>query len=151
MNDSVSFNEQYELLVKEAIGDAFYSNQSYEGRVSRLRKYSEIIVRKLIGLGKETKLTLGDKKVTNGIAALPDHQFIERAVFTVRDLGDKATHSEYTEGITEQDYKKITDAVFDLLAGLLINYFAKHKFGMENGVQYCLSLLPPIIRWKALT
>ena len=146
----ISFNEQYELLATEVIGDAIYSDQSYHGKVATLRRYAEIIVRKLLGRNQGSKLTLGDKAIGQAIRALPDGAFIMRAVETVRLLGNDATHTQVTTEITEQDYKDVTDGIFDLLASLLINYFAKYKFGSVPGIQFAFSLLPPIIRYKVL-
>ena len=46
--------------------------------------------------------------------------------------------------------KKATDSFLDMLAYLPIKYFDAYKFGSRNDVMTAFSLLPPIVRYKAL-
>lgn len=43
-------NEEYQTLVSDLIGDIFYTSTSYRGKISTLRQYAEIIVRKILDI-----------------------------------------------------------------------------------------------------
>lgn len=143
-------NNQYESLVSDLIGDAFYTETSYRGKISTIRSYAEVIVRKLLDFDQSKKITLGQDDVKKKIKELPGHEFLEKAIKTILKSGNAATHTQYLEKFSLDDFNQIVNNLLDMLAFLLINYFEKYKFGSRNEVMRSFSLLPPIIRYKVL-
>ena len=82
---------------------------------------------------------------------MPNHEFVEAAIETIRGKGNQSTHTQYLGGFDLEDFDKVVDGLFDMLSYLLINYFEKYKFGSRNDVLYSFSMLPPIIRYKVLS
>lgn len=143
-------NEAYECLTSDLIGDIFYTETSYRGKISEVRQYAEVIVRKLLDIDPDEKVTLGEKEIKNRICALPNCAFLMKAMSTIKGDGDKATHTRYLARMTEEEFETIMDSLFNMLAFLLINYFEVYEFGSRNDVLYSFSMLPPIIRYKVL-
>lgn len=52
--------------------------------------------------------------------------------------------------VEKTDFEMAADSLFDMYAYVVIKYFDKYKFGSRNDVIAAFSLLPPIIRYKAL-
>lgn len=64
-------NDAYESLVADLIGDTFYKDISVSGRVSFVRKYAEVVIRKILDIDPNKKVTLGAKNIRNRIKNLP--------------------------------------------------------------------------------
>lgn len=143
-------NNEYQSLVADIIGDTFYRDISLSGKISFIRKYAEVIIRKILDINPSQAVTLGASNIQNRLERLPNHEFIEIAVETIRGKGNQSIHTQHLEGFTPEDFDKVMDALFDMLSFLLINYFEKYDFGSRNDVLYSFSLLPPIIRYKVL-
>jgi hypothetical protein len=60
-------NNEYQPLVTDLIGDVFYTETSFRGKISTIRQYAEVIVRKLLDIEPSSKLTLGQKDIQNKI------------------------------------------------------------------------------------
>ena len=144
-------NNAYQSLVTDLIGDTFYKDISVSGRISFIRKYAEVVIRKILDIDPNKKVTLGAKNIRNRIKNLPNHEFVEAAIETIRGKGNQSTHTQYLGGFDLEDFDKVVDGLFDMLSYLLINYFEKYKFGSRNDVLYSFSMLPPIIRYKVLS
>lgn len=144
-------NEAYKYLASDLIGDIFYAETSYRGKISEVRQYAEVIVRKILDIDPDEKVTLGEKEIKNRICALPNHAFLMKAISTIKGDGDKATHTRHLARMTKEEFETIMDSLFDMLAFLLINYFEAYEFGSRNDVLYSFSMLPPIIRYKVLS
>ena len=143
-------NNEYQILVEDIIGDTFYKDISLSGKISFIRKYAEVIIRKILDINPSQAVTLGASNIQSRLERLPNHEFIEIAVETIRGKGDQSIHTQHLEGFAPEDFDKVIDALFDMLSFLLINYFEKYDFGSRNDVLYSFSLLPPIIRSKVL-
>lgn len=143
-------NEEYECLVTDLIGDVFYTESSYRGKISTIRQYTEVIVRKLFDIEPASQITLGQKDIQNKIKTFPNHKFIEKAVRNILNDGNLTTHTQYLETLSKEDFENIVDSLFDMLSFLLITYFEKYEFGSRNDIMHSFSLLPPIIRYKVL-
>lgn len=144
-------NEAYKYLTSDLIGDIFYTETSYRGKISEVRQYAEVIVRKILDINPDEKVTLGEKEIKNRIYTLPNHVFLMKAMSTIKGDGDRATHTRHLAGMTKEEFETIMDSLFDMLAFLLINYFEVYEFGSRNDVLYSFSILPPIIRYKVLS
>lgn len=144
-------NHEYQCLTTDLIGDIFYTDTSFRGKISTIRQYAEIIIRKILDVEPTQKLTLGQSDIQNRIKSLPNHEFLERAIEAIRGKGNLSTHTQYLDNLTSEDFENIVDSLFDMLSYLLINYFEKYEFGSRNDVMSSFSLLPPIIRYKVLS
>ena len=53
-------NEGYKLILVEIIRDIYYSDISYSSRLVLIRKLTEIISRKILNMGENEPMELGD-------------------------------------------------------------------------------------------
>ncbi|WP_313152125.1 hypothetical protein [Lacrimispora sp.] len=143
-------NNEYICLANDLIGDIFYTQSSYRGKISTIRQYAEVIIRKVLDLEPDKMVTLGQKDIRDKVRALTNYEFIQNAMEVIRGKGNLSTHTQYLESLTPEDFNNIVDALFDMLSFLLIDYFEKYEFGSRNDVISSFSLLPPIIRFKVL-
>ena len=143
-------NEEYQTLASDLIGDIFYTSTSYRGKISTLRQYAEIVVRKILDIDPQKEITLGDEEIRKSIQKLPDYKIVERAVKKLKKKGNKTTHTQYRGEVTAEEFNVAIDGLFDLLSYLLISYFEKYKFGTNESIMFAFSILPPIIRYKVL-
>lgn len=143
-------NEEYQILASDLIGDIFYTSTSYRGKISTLRQYAEIIVRKILDIVPQKEITLGDEEIRKNIRMLPNYKVVEKAVNKLKKKGNKTTHTKYRGEVTAEEFNIAIDGLFDLLSYLLISYFEKYKFGTNTSVMSSFSILPPIIRYKVL-
>ena len=116
-------NNSYQSLVADLIGDTFYKDTSVSGRISFVRKYAEVVIRKILDIDPNKAVTLGAKNIQNRIKNLPNHEFIEAAVETVRGKENQSTHTQYLGGFDSEDFDNVVDGLFDMLSYLLISYF----------------------------
>ena len=143
-------NDEYKALVTDLIGDVFYTNTSYRGKIATIRQYAEVIVRKILDLKTDEKIMLGQNNIQRSINSLPNHEYLENALKKIREEGNKSIHSQHLENVSEKEFNDIVDSLFIMLSFLLINYFDKYEFGSKNNILRSFSLLPPIIRYKVL-
>lgn len=143
-------NHEYTTLVTDLIGDVFYTDTSYRGKISTIRQYAEVVVRKILDLEPDQKIMLGQNDIKRRIQALPNHVFLETAIKNIKDKGNDSTHTEHIENVSKEEFDCIVDSLFDILSFLLIEYFEKYEFGTRNDILTSFSLLPPIIRYKVL-
>ncbi len=144
-------NKSYETLVNDLIGDTFYCGISYRGRVAKIRQYTEVIVRKLIDYDPDKGITLGKHCIEKRIHSIPNYCFIKDSLENIRNYGNDDSHTQKRDVVTEDEYNRVVDSLFNMLSILLINYFDKYKFGSNEEVMFSFSLLPPIIRYKVLS
>jgi len=144
-------NDEYHCLAADLIGDIFYTKSSYRGKISIIRQYTEIIIRRVLDLDPAKKITLGQVDIQNKIKTLTNYEFIQNAIEVIRVKGNLSSHTQCLESLTPEDFNNIVDALFDMLAFLLIEYFEKYEFGSRDDVMHSFSLLPPIIRYKVLS
>lgn len=145
-------NQVYEDLVKDLINDSFYiESRSNRGRISTVRQYSEIVIRKLLDLPQGEKVTLGDFDIIKKLKSVSsDNNLLIKSVRKIQKLGNKCTHTENPKPISNDDVNSAINALFDLYASLFYMYFKKYRFGSNNEVVRAFSILPPIIRYIVL-
>lgn len=143
-------NYDYEILARDVIGDIFYANNSYRDKISKERQYAEVILRKILDIDPSGIIMLGDKKILKRISELPHNLFLLKAIRKINTFGNKTTHTQCISPVVKIDFDEVTDSLFDMYAYIAIKYFDKYKFGSRNDVMTAFSLLPPIIRYKAL-
>lgn len=145
-------NQAYEDLVKDLINDAFYiESRSNRGKISTIRQYAEVVIRKLLDLPEREKVTLGEFDIIKKLKVVSSNdKLLMTAVRKLQKLGNKCTHTQSIDPIKNEDVKAAIDALFNLYASLFIIYFKKHEFGSSNSIVSAFSILPPIIRYIVL-
>jgi len=147
---SIFTNKDYEALANDIIKDSFYADNSYGGKIQAERRCAELIIRKVLKLDSNVKVTLGNHQVVNQISSLPHHLFFENAIKVLKPFGDTNSHTGEVTPPIEEDYEKVTNGLFDMFAYLPIRFFDKYKFGSNSNIVRAFSLLPPVIRYKSL-
>lgn len=143
-------NSEYEALVKDLIGDTFYVETSFRGKIAKLRQFAEVIVRKLLDLDPNIEMTLGKKDITNKISSLNNNELILKNLQNINKNGSNYTHTQKKNEVLEEEFDNTVDSLLNLLSVFFINYFEKYEFGSNEKVMASFSLLPPIVRYKVL-
>lgn len=145
-------NQVYEDLVKDLINDAFYiESRSNRGKISTIRQYSEVVIRKLLDFPQGEKVTLGDFEVIKKLKTVSSNEnLLMKAVRKIQKLGNKCTHTENPNPIPDEDVDSAIRALFNLYASLFVLFFKKYRFGSSNEIASAFSILPPIIRYIVL-
>lgn len=145
-------NKSYSDLVADLLNDALYvDGRSNRGVISTIRQYAEVIVRRILDLPANKRMMLGDEAVKSGLSsASRGNDSLSLAIEKIRNMGNKCAHTQELGPITDDDVKQTFDALFDMYAYLFVEFFTKHKFGCHEEIVSAFSILPPIIRYKAL-
>lgn len=135
-------NQAYSSLVEDLLNDAFYLDaRSRRGTISTIRQYSEVIVRKILNLSNDDFVTLGNTRILSDIKTQSNNNpLLLSALRKITEVGNKCTHTQSVEPITEQDVKNVVNSLFDLYAYLFISYFEKYKFGNNLNVVSSFSI-----------
>lgn len=135
--------------LQDTVSDALYSNSSYRGHISELRKYAEYVIRMLLKIDPKEKITLDQKDIRKRIGKLPNGGYALEKINRIKQYGDKCSHSQETIA-AEKEYNYTHTALIELMAFLFINYFDNYKFGTNRPVLFAFSLLPPKFRCTVL-
>lgn len=153
----VDFNSlEYERMIGDLIHDTFYIESSKRGKISGIRQFSEILVRKIINVGSDRKLMLGtiQRDFRNELDRLQENrkEDLLKIIERIRPLGNEGTHTQHTKDFSDDDLRQVKDGLFDLYSYLFIDYFIKYPMNLLSPaeVMHSFSLLPPIIRYKTL-
>mgnify|MGYP000390880628 CR=1 FL=1 len=60
-------NNDYINISTDLIHDIFYSNISSRGRISSIRQYSEILIRKILDINPKKQITVGDITIVKSL------------------------------------------------------------------------------------
>ena len=147
-------NEEYRALMEMLIDETFYTQSKYyDSKVQQIRKYTEIIVRRLTNYRCDYLLTLGHKNTTAELInkGVPEtDSFFWDSLKVIIDKGNARSHTKQTVLATEEEYNQAVDSLFNLYAYLFIRFFRQCPFGSNLEIVTAFSILPPIIRYKAL-
>ena len=152
-------NSEYKLLISSLLNDTQYIKISNMGKIAGLRKHAEVLVRKILNIGNNQKIMLGQIKnnsdnsaVKKGLNELGDDLSNEliKIIKIINPLGIDGTHTQHTADFSKQEVDSIEDAILDLYALLFIKYFTNIEISIyvEPQTLHIFSLLPPIIRYK---
>ncbi|MGL6107706.1 hypothetical protein [Romboutsia sp.] len=155
-----SFNDnEYASLIGNLLHDTQYIKISNMGKVSGLRKHAEVMVRKILNIGSDTKIMLGQVRRDSNNAAINSrmealgeelsNRLIE-VVNKINPIGSAGTHTQHTEDFSDGEVEGIEDAILDLYALIFIRYFGDSQISIYYSpkVLHEFSILPPIIRYK---
>lgn len=149
-------DKEYTPRILNILKSAFYNNNPTETRLTEIRKYTEIHLRRMLNLGSDYKLMLGQLKSMKNeslenLGEVRKNELI-KIVDVIKKIGNDGTHTERIIEFTDSEYDETIDALFDLTAFQFVSYFKKYpmKLTSPNDVMSDFSLLPPIIRFKTL-
>lgn len=152
-----AYNDDIYLKTLNAlIGDIYYADgASYDARIARMRKLAEIIIRRLISADTSSPLTLGNKSRQKKMSEYLDEQgmteqFFRSALSTIKNKGNRSTHSQATRLPTKEDFERVAEAMTKLYAYLFYNYFKRYGFGTNGEITTAFSKLPPYLRFAVL-
>jgi len=152
-------DSEYAELIGNLLHDTNYVDISNMGKLSGLRKHAEVMVRKILNIGSDTKLMLGEVRnnshnsaVNNGIQNLGaelSNKLIE-IVNRINPLGSAGTHTQHTESFSDEEVEGVEDALLDLYALIFIRYFSDIQISIYSHplILHAFSFLPPVIRYK---
>ncbi len=145
-------NQTFNELVQDLINDAFYlEDRSPRGKISTIRQYAEVIVRRILNVSNDEFVTLGSRKILDKIKEeTNNNKFLLESLENICKLGNECTHTQSTGIISKDDVKEVIDNLFNLYAYMLIRYFEKYEFGSNMDIVSSFSILPPIIRYITL-
>lgn len=140
--------EEKEEEIEELLRDIFYvKGISNRSKISSVRIYSELIIRKLLDISIDEYLTLGDKENKSKLIKLTDNDdFLINTIESLRKKGNDASHSQNLKIFNENEYEEVLLNLLKLQSYLFVYYFKKYKFGKSNRVMEVFSILPPKLR-----
>lgn len=143
-------NQTYEKIVTDVISMfAYIENQPNSGKRMAIRRYAEVVVRRLLDIPSNKGVTLGNKKITKSEFYNNNILFSE-SVDYIQKYGSESIHTNFLGEESDEKVKEIMDKLLNLLACLFIQYFENYSFAPNNEVLAYFSILPPIIRVKVL-
>lgn len=152
-------NIEYSDLISELIGETNYMNISNRSKMARMRDFSEIIIRKILNIGNDTPLMLGEIKLNspNKIIAQCiqniDQQLKIKFVNSIEKINKmtrNAHHTEQTNKFADSEVQIVEEEIFELISMIFIQFFIDIKVDIytEPEILFVFSLLPPNIRYK---
>lgn len=146
-------NEAYKDLVNTVISDAFYTDGlSYDAKISLIRRYTEIILRRLLRFQSDMKLTVGSKEISEKLKEYGyTESFFRSALETIVKPGNVRTHTQELQVAGEEEYQTVLQALLELYGYMFYKFFKKYEFGSNASIVTSFSILPPIIRYITLS
>lgn len=152
-------DNEYSVLIGNLLNDTQYVNISNMGKMAGLRKHAEVLVRKILNLGSDIYLTLGQVKQNTKnryiYGALKDLEGdlctkLVDVIEIINRPGCDSTHTQHTEDFSDKEVENVEDALFDLYAIIFIKFFLKYGVSIYTSslILHEFSILPPIIRYK---
>jgi len=118
------------------------------GKLAGLRKHAEVMVRKILDIGSNKQLMLGQIKkhsrnpaVNRGMENLGDNlstRLIE-IVSRINPLGRDGIHTQHTEEFSNEEVEGVEDALLDLYALIFIRYFRDYQLSIYSHLKYYMS------------
>ena len=71
-------NEKYQILAKDLMGDIFYLATSNRNKIATIRRYAEVIVRKILDIDPSKKITLGANEISKKLMHLTIVSFLKK-------------------------------------------------------------------------
>ena len=154
------FNDnEYTDLIGKMLHDTQYIEISNMGKMAGLRKHAEVLVRKILDIGSDHQLMLGQVKrksanpaINSGMENLGNElsDRLIRIINRINPLGSSGTHTQRTKEFSQAEIGSVEDAILDLYALIFIKYFMDIQVNLYSSpeVLRVFSLLPPVIRYK---
>ena len=98
-------NEAYKDLITSIISDAFYvEGVSYDSKMHSIRRYTEIILRRLLAYPINKSIMIGDENVRKKLEkkGYTEQVFLD-AIETIRNGGNRGSHTKELKVLGEGD------------------------------------------------
>ena len=152
-------NSQYSGLISELLNDTQYIKISNRGKLAGLRNHAEVLVRKILNLGNNQKLMLGQIRIDSDNRAVVKslnnlgeelREELIRIINNINVLGREGAHTQHIDEFSNEEVEGVEDAILELYALMFIRHFQKIKISVYSDppVLRLFSLLPPVIRYK---
>ena len=114
-------DNEYSDLIGELLHDTQYIEISNRGKMAGLRKHAEVLVRKILDIGSDYMLMLGQVKrnsnnsAINGAMESLDDELSNRLIEITRrinPLGSDGTHTQRTEEFSQVEIEHVEDVNF---------------------------------------
>lgn len=156
-------NQDYGVVIIELVRDIYYSGVSTSSKLVLIRKFTELISRKILNLGEGAKMTLGETahpdskkfprtyKLWNKLDASFRDDF-SKTVQEITELCNLYAHTQVSKPASNEEYLRAEELVSELFSLLFVKYFTKFKITVlsDLNVLAAFSHLPPVIRYKTL-
>ncbi len=153
----LEFNDnEYSEMISEIIHDLRYIKQSNRGKIATIRRYAEVLSRKILNIGSDNKFDLGkisNTKIFNkNINRLESNlrEYFLVCVEKIRPTGNDGTHTQHTAMFLDEQVLEMEDALLDLYSVLFIKFFNSYKVDLNFSPNslFLFSLMPPVVRYK---
>ena len=144
-------NEKYKYMIEGIINDIYYSNCSLETKALLIRKYIEIVIRKILDKSENFKVTIGDRDILGELRRISlGNSLLMDSLENIKGFLNEITHSRKIEKISEEDFKKVEEEFSKIHSYLFVNFFEKYSVWEDNELMAAFSILPPKIRYIVL-
>ena len=150
-------NTLYSSLIEALMNDTQYIKSSNRGKLVGLRNYAEVLVRKILNIGNNQKLMLGQiridsdnlavvKSLNNLGKELSDE--LIRITKNINVLCREGAHTQHVDEFSNEEVESVEDAILELYALMFIRHFQNIKISIYSDprVLRLFSLLPPVMR-----
>lgn len=156
-------NQDYGVVIIELVKDIYYSGVSTSSKLVLIRKFTELISRKILNLGEGAKMTLGEiahhnpknfprtYKLWKKLDASFRDDF-SKIVQEIAELCNQYAHTQVNKPASDEEYLRAEELVSELFSLLFVKYFTKFELTVlsDPNVLTAFSHLPPVIRYKTL-
>lgn len=144
-------DEAYKEAIAASISDIHYSNASYTSKIANIRRYSEIIIRRLLCYDSSKQLTLGSHVTQDRLRKKGfTEKLFEDTITSINKTGSDRSHTQVIHIATKEEYEEAVNNLFNLYAYLFVVYFKENTFGSNPDIEKAFSILPAAIRCTAL-
>ncbi|MCQ2529285.1 MAG: hypothetical protein MJ108_09260 [Saccharofermentans sp.] len=150
------YNDQaYKSTIETLISESFYFEKlSNSTKLSNIRKYLEIITRRILKYPNEKNLLLGHEKTLEQLSkkGFYSNSFFKENYDIIKKLGNNNSHTKIIPNAgSDEDVIKAQDALINIYSFLFYDYFTKYRFGHNLDIIRAFSILPPILRFNCLS
>ncbi|HEL1733163.1 TPA: hypothetical protein TXT59_000132 [Streptococcus suis] len=156
-------NQDYGIAIAELVKDIYYSGVSTSSKLVLIRKFTELISRKILNMGVGVKMTLGEIAYPNLDKFPRTYKLLQELDETTRDdltlivreiseLCNQYAHTQISKIASDKELAKAEALISELFSLLFVKYFIEFKitFSTAPEVLSTFSHLPPVIRFNAL-
>ena len=154
-------NQDYGIVIIELVKDIYYSGVSTSSKLVLIRKFTELISRKILNLGEGAKMTLGEIAHPNPKKFPRTYKLWEKLDASFRDdfskivqeiaeLCNQYAHTQVNKPASDEEYLRAEELVSELFSLLFVKYFTNFELTVlsDPNVLTAFSHLPPVIRYK---
>lgn len=143
-------HEEYVSTIESIFSDLSIGELSIEAKSNQLRRYTEIVCRRLLDISNKKPLILSIAKKDLQDRGY-NEEFFQNALSVITKDQKQYAHTQKPMLLTNDLLEEKIDALFTIYGYLFYRFFLKHEFGKNPDILTAFSILPPIIRYKTLS